>query len=441
MLAIPAAVGLFVWLLVTLVPHEHDHAARIVTMSLFILLLISWTVVLRRHGLRVLVRAGVFPNWCSADRYPRDEVELRQAVLDLRQRAGGGKYPSIVGGGWAFFLKRRGPPSPRVFTHNFKGIVPGETNRFYAGTTIHAVNKHFLRSGKTLASHPTMDFISIGSWVSCANHGNDGDALATPAIDTVTVLDMADNATRRVRYAEARRLFDTDFEGRFCVLDVSFNVVDNRTLQKRGLLVADAQSAADWLAPGAHLRLLFLGAAREYGIGLRWERPYDDDSHIDPHCCSRFCQFLQVDVFSAVCGCHEPMEKFNGKMPLYEANRWTPPIYPIMNLALIFSGLLNFEVMFKLDNVLDGYKLFKYSSNAIQMHQRVGGRSEIRYAKANSATTVFWDVSLRRRHFHRAFELLHHTLGVERVAIHPGKCGVRSTLPCSRVLVSDLETF
>jgi len=92
-------------------------------------------------------------------------------------------------------------------------------------------------------------------------------------------------------------------------------------LQKRGVVVKDAQSAADWLAPGASLRLLFLGAARNYAIGLRWEKPYDNEAHSDPHGCSRFCQFVQVDVFSVFCGWHEKMEKYTGKTSLYEANR------------------------------------------------------------------------------------------------------------------------
>jgi hypothetical protein len=213
-----------------------------------------------------------------------------------------------------------------------------------------------------------MDFISVGSWVSCANHGNDGGAQTISAINDVTILDMNSNSTRRVGYADARRQFDLDFENKLCILDVSFNVVENKTIQKRGIIVKDAQSAADWLAPRASLRLLFLGASRSYAIGLRWEPPYNDSTHRDPHCCSRFCQFIQVDVFSVVCGWHESMTKFDGKVSLYNANRWTPSIYPIMNIGLIFTGLLNFEIFFILPDALDGITLYKFTSAAIEMH-------------------------------------------------------------------------
>jgi len=435
-LAIPTSIGLMIWLVLTIVPHEDDHTVRIVLLSLAVLLLLAWTIGLRRHGIRVLIRAGAFPGWCMGDRYPHDELEFRQAVIDTKQRYN--RNPAVVGGGWGFFLKRRGPPAPRIFTHNFKGLLAGESNRFHAGTTIHAVNKHLLKSGKTLPSHPTMDFISLGSWVSCANHGNDGDSQTTNAIESVTILDMNTNATKRTGYFEARRLFDSDFEGKFCVLDVSFNDVDNRVVQKRGILVNDAQSAADWLAPGAALRLLFLGAARGYGIGLRWEKPYGHDTHPDPHCCSRVCQFVQVDVFSVFCGWHEKMEKYAGKTSLYEANHWTPSIYPIMNIGLIFTGILNFEIFFLLTQPLDGNTLFKLTSTVIKMHKRLGGRSEIRYASPGANTIVHWDISLRKQHFPAAFKLLYETLGVSQVAVHPGKCDVQDTAPCTRVPVSAL---
>jgi hypothetical protein len=439
-LAIPASIGLLTWLIfIVAPPSEDDHTVRVVVLAISVLMLVAWTAGLRRHGIRVLVRAGAFPALCKGDRYPHDELEFRQAVLDITKEKN--KIPAIVGSGWGFFLKRYGPSAPRIFTHNFKGPVAGESNRFHAGTTIYAVNKHILKTtGKTLPSHPTMDFISVGSWVSAGNHGNDGDAQTTNAIDTVTVLDMNSNVASRVGYLQARRLFDSDFEGKFAVLDVSLNSVENKLVQKRGILVKDAQSAADWLAPGAALRLLFVGAARDYGIGLRFENPYNDDTHSDPHCCSTICQFLQLDVLSVFGGWHERMDKYNGKCTLYQANRWTPAIFPIMNIGLILSGILNFEIFFRLPGALDGNTLFKFMSSAIRMHKKLGGRSEIRYGQPGANTVVHWDISLRRHQFPNAFNLLKNTLKVSTVAVHPGKCDVADTAPCQRVTISKLIT-
>lgn len=429
-LAVPAAIGLLTWLIVTSIPHEHRHSERIVMLTLAVLVLLAWTIGLRRHAYRVLIRAGAWPAWCRGDAFPHDELEFRQAVVDTKAR---GRWPTVVGGGWSFFLKRRGPPAPRIFTHRFSGEVsPG---RFRAGTTIAEVNKRLLKSGLTLPSHPTMDYISIGAWLAHPNHGNGGDAQTASAITDATVLDMETNTTQRIAYAQARKLFDERLE-RYAVLDVSFRAVPNELLQKRGILVRDAQSAADWLAPGAELRLLFLGAARDYAIGLRWERPYDQSSHRDPHVCSRFCQFFQVDICSIVLGWNEPMSKFNGKMTRYNANRWVPYIVPLFTIATILSGVKNFEIMFLLPEALSGNTLWRILSDAIQMHKTHGGRSEFRYGKPGAQTTVYWDLSMSRGHS-APFELLY-SLGVTRVAMHTGKFDVASTDPCTRVSMSTL---
>ena len=432
--AIPTALGLAVWLLASAIPHEHRHAGRIVTLTLVVMVLIAWTVALRRHATRVLIRAGAFPAWFGCDFYPHDELEFRQAVVDARDRTG--SLPALVGGGWGYFLKRQGPDGPRLFTHHFTGLVHGSTTRWRAGTTIAQVQRAFQKRNQSLPSHPTMDYISLGSWVACANHGNDGDLIKDNVIESATVLDMMNDQQTTLAYRAARQLFDSADGPRFCVMDVTFKPVPNRMLQKRALKVETAQDAADWLAPGAHLRLLFLGAARDYAIGLRWESPYDASAHTDPHFCSRLCTFLQIDVFAAIGGWHEPMQKYNGKTTLYEANRWTPPIFPLMTLAVVLAGIKNFEIFFKLETALDGDTLFRIVADAIAMHKELGGRSELRYATPSRNTRVCWDISLARG-FERPFAILA-ALGVRTVALHPGKYVVDSTAPCRRVAVSAL---
>ena len=437
-LAIPAVIALFVWLMVIVSDiGDESHAERIVLLTVAILVLIAWTVGLRRHAYRVLIRAGAFPAWCRGDRTPHDEVELRQAVVELKQLKG--RNPAIVGGGWAHFLKRYGAPAPRIFTHEFKGRLPNEPNRWRAGTTIAAVVKFYEKQGRTLECHPTMNYIAIGSWVSHCNHGNAGDASSGvhQSFDTITILDMNTNSTQRVDYKTVRQLFDSS-TNRYVVLDISFRTVAEKELQKRGILVSDPQSAAEWLKPGAALRVCFMGGARDYAIGLRWEKPYNDTTHRDPHCCSQFGQFLQADIMSIFCGWHEKMSRFGGKVNLTNANRWVPPIFPVMTIGVIWSGILNFEVFFKLAEPLNGNTLSRFILAAIDFHKSRGGRSEIRYGKPSAATVIHWDVSLRRRHFAAAFQFLADTLGVAECSVHPGKCDVSETAPLKRITCYEL---
>lgn len=405
---------------------EQDSTVGIVLATLTILALVAWTIGLRMHGNRVLIRSGAFPNWCSGDFHPCDELELRQAVVAAKEQFD--SLPFVVGSGWGFFLWRRGAPRPRIFTHHYSGL---DGKRWRAGTTIHQVQKHLKTAGRSLSNHPTMDFISLGSWISCHNHGNAGDTSAVEPIKEVTLLDMQNNTTETLSLAAARLKMDK-FNGRFAVLYVEIDSVPNETLQKRAIKINSPQAAADWLAPGAALRLLFLGAARSYAIGLRWEEPYDDSTHHDPHVCSRFCQFLQVDVCSAVGGWHEPLSRYNSKSTRVYANRWMPPIFPVMTLAVVLGGVMNFELFFKLDDVLTGITLHRLVEAAIAMHKKLGGRSEIRYGPPSSSTIVYWDISLSKG-FEAPFRLVYDELGVERVALHPGKFHALETIPCRRV--------
>jgi hypothetical protein len=436
-LAIPASIGFFVWLVVAAASNAEDNAVLIGVLSGAIVLLITWTVILRTHRFRVLIRSRTFPALCRGDAAPSDELELRQFVNDCVRK--NGRPPSVVGGGWGFFLKRHGPPAPRLFTHNFVGQHHTNTIMWKAGTTIARIQKHFKKQGQTLPHFPTMDFISIGSWIACANHGNLGDA--SPPIEDVVVstvvLDMMSNTTKTLYYREARTLFDSKDAYKYMILYVEFASVSDVLIQKRGIIVNDEASAAEWLQPGAKLRMLFLGAARDYAIGLRWEAPYSNTNHRDPHFGTLCCGWFQIDLCSVVCGWHESMNVYDGKMLLSDANRWTPPIFPVMNILLICSGLRNFEILVPLGKVLDAATFSRLVKELIQMHKRLGGRCEIRYSKLQADTLLYLDFSLSRG-FDKPFRLLYDRFGVRRVSLHPGKWDALSTAPCERVSVSAL---
>lgn len=438
-LAIPAAIGLFVWFVVVVQPHhEQDHSLTIVLLAVACMVLVFYTIASRNHRFRVLIRNGAFPCASWGDAYPTTVEELRHAAADVLMR--NGRVPVVVGGGWGAYLRREGPKPPRIWTHRFKGRVEGAPNTWKGGTTIAAVNKALLARGQTLAVHPTMDYISIGAWVATASHGNGGDASEGDAgvFDGIELLDMRKDSIDIVSYQVARKRFNSARQRDFCVLSITFVPVPNIDVQKRGIVVDSPEAASEWLKPGAINRLLFLGAARTYAIGLRWERPYNDTKHRDPHFCSRFCLFFQIDVCSAVCGYHESMEKFNGKTTLHEANKWIPHIFPIMSVAVVCAGVKNFEIFFRLDEALNGNILHSFLKAAIAMHRRIGGRSEIRYGRPAASTMIFWDISLSK-HFKEPFKLLADVLNVEACALHPGKYTDLLTTPLVRYSSVELE--
>ena len=434
-LGIPSIIGIgiyaFIYAINDVIENTSPPEMRAVIYSSLVLsILILFLIILlpRLHDFRLQVRVGAFPSFyrfccfgCCGEFAPTTEDKFKEIVYKLYRRHGN-KMPSIIGGGWGYFLNRRSATSPRVFTHRFKSASPRGKHVYYSGITIAHVNSELAKQGLTLPACPTMQYISIASWVSCACHGNEGDlgGGTNAAIASVRVADMAtpDSQDQILTFEQARTLFEKQ-PTTFVIIDVEFAPLRNDDVYKRAFLVNSAQTAADWLSPGAQLRVLFFGAARDEAIAIRWTRDNPNKKfHRDPHFCSRMCLFLQTDVFSAVCGWREPLANFNSVMTLREANTWVPFLPPIFVVTAVCSGHRNFELFFKLD-VVDGIELNKFVREAIKMHQSFGGRSEVRYGELSSRM-IHWDLSLTHA-FDQPFLLLKRLFKLESVALHPGK--------------------
>lgn len=440
-LSIPASIALFIWAVT-----QHSDTARLVLGIALSLAFLTWVIYLRLHGPRVLMRAGAWPAFGRGDFFPTTELQLTVAVADVVRRTG--RPPRIVGSGWGFFLQRSGPPGPRIFMHAFKGLQPDKSGkRFRSGSTIFAVQKHFLSQKPSVCfkTHPTMDYISIGSWFSAGNHGNGGSPAgrSSDALKDARVLDMTTGLIDIVEYSEIRSRFDGSDSYKYCLLDCEFhNLVVDSDVQKRCIVVDSPEAAAAWLDPTQELRLLFLGAARDVGLGIQWGPLYGTDYHPgrDPHFGSRLCQFLQVDVCSAIGGWYESdsyevdgvkyLKQFTGVTRRSQANRWVPTVWPIQTIAVVVGGIRNFEVFFRLNAALDGTTLWRFVQSMIAIHKAHGGRSEIRHGAVNSVVCL--DVSLSSN-FNAPFKLLKQEFGVKQVALHIGKFSALSTAPCKRV--------
>ena len=434
-LAIPGLAAIciysFIRVLEDVIEDTSPPEVRTVVYSLLvvsILILLLLILLPRLHDFRLQVRVGAFPSFyrfccfgCCGEFAPTTEDTFKEIVYKLYRRHGK-IMPRIIGGGWRYFLNRRSATSPRVFTHRFKGASPRGKHVYYSGSTIAHVNSELAKQGLTLPACPTMQYISIASWISCACHGNEGDlgGGTNSAIASVRVADTANPVPQDqiLTFEQARMLFEKQ-PSTLVIIDVGFAPLRNDDVYKRAFLVNSAQTAADWLSPGAQLRVLFFGAARDEAIGIRWTRENPNTTfHRDPHCCSRMCLFLQTDVFSAWWGWREPLSNFNSVTTLREANKWIPFLPPLFVVAAVCSGHRNFEIFFKLDNV-DGIELYKFFREAIKMHQSFAGRSEVRYGELSSRM-IHWDLSMNHD-FDQPFLLLKRLFKLDAVCLHPGK--------------------
>lgn len=396
-------------------------------------LCIVYTLLMRLHGSQVLVRAGRWPTLCQTSRFPKTPKQAVAACEALQREHG--YPPAVVGGAWAFYLYRKMVKPNCIFTHRMRGLLDKTNDEWAAGSTIREVLDYYSQQksdynpdGLTLSTHPTMEYITIGAWFATASHGNGGDGAlgSSKTMRVAYVYDMTSNTGEYVDYLRLRLIFD-DVAKRtqWIVLKVQFqNLIDNVRVQKKGIIVKDPASAADWLEDNSRLRLCFMGAAREYALGLRWQDCcYDQkeaDLHLDPHFCSRVCTFLQVDVFSAIVGWHEPMSLYQGSSTYLNANRWMPSLLPIMSTVVALTGYLNTEIYFQLPKALDGSTLWRMIQALITIHKQHGGRSEIRYGKKRSKTPVFLDISMQKG-FRDIFQMLKREFGVTKAALHIGK--------------------
>lgn len=392
-------------------------------------------------SLRVGVKTGrVFGLCCDRRKLVLPACDVRE-LMDLLRR----HVPRdtarlrVIGSGWGFFLKRGWTQAPRdfnLYTHNFRGQISSsgaDDGLWRAGTTVRDLHGHVARSGLVLPSQPTMDDITLGSWVAAGNHGNGGDASggSSKVFAEIHVVDIRrlDVAPQVMTYKQARFLFDKMPQAKFsCVVAVRLatTLPRDEDLHQVGLFipVRDRSVGAEakvrrWLADGAVLRVLFVGGAKTHATGIRWQRePGYLQEHRNPHCCSRCARYCQADICSVVCGCGcGDTEAAYAAVELYSsANRWTPPMLPIYLLSTLCAGVYNCEFIFNwpdIDRFCHGFLMKLHD-----LHRRHGGRSELRYSGANKS--VFLDVAMRKRHFGKVADILR-SYKITDVALHAGK--------------------
>lgn len=373
---------------------------------------------------QTLLRAGAYPSFCGGV-FPTTEDDLRAEVKRIVEESG--KPPVIVGSGWSFFLNRRAPARHRIYLQEFNQRVSDTT--WQCGATAGSVCNQLKKINLTLSSRPTLDDVTLGSWIAANGHGNSSTLAGgtSSTFQEVRVLDMLSDNVLTLPGKGVKGLFEGPESYKYCVLTCKLKPVYNGVVKMKGIEVRDAASAATWLSPTSQLRVLFLGAARSYGIGVLWnpstEAELQTSHHVNPHFCSRVCFYIQIDTFSAILGWHEPMSKYDGHSTLHNANRWSYWGWPLgigfAQLGIVLSHLQNFEI-FYVKSGLDGDYLWTLTQTLIDLHKRFGGRCELRVATEGVLNIVHVDMALNVSKSKFVFDILY-DLGVREAALHRGK--------------------
>ena len=387
-------------------------------LSWWFLLLLIPLIILRLDCVRVRIRTL---RWCG--RSPKDRKSMIKACSDEKV--------TVVGQGWHFFLQGKTPSNKVVFTQNFcKSYIKGKTTYYPCGMTIGALAKEMKKEGKAFWSMPSYENISVGAWIMDWNHGSQGDKgeSSDHAFDMVDYLDNY-NETHQVEYSNINR------DKIKCLLGVSINVDKmnkNIIYEKSAMIVNTKGDMEKWLQPCVQ-RVLFIG--RE-NIGVVWRETNkkgvswcqsccSKQLHRDPHLCSRFCLWFQIDPLNYVddCGCcnlfncfREKTDRYGSIVETYHINRLVPYIATVMTVFTCYT--YNFEIFVDLDKKENTVgERTKFLHKLVQQLSNIkSGRFEIRYG----SRFLFIDVSVKKSKFEEPFIILQE-LGVKEYALHKGK--------------------
>ena len=405
-------------------------------------------------GARARILSGNSPFGCF--RAPRTPEQFADQLCETWMATG--RRPSVVGSGWGWFIGRA-RARDAVYTHKLKGRT-GEFS-FLAGTELRSVEVALRKAhGRTFWSTPTMQRISIGSWLARSCHGNSGAAgkpssyaAARVLVVDLTTLQAARAGPRWLDYATIKHELDAR-PGQHAIAAVEFEPermpVDFWLQKRRADVTPDpftaSQGLREWLASEAVLRVLFFGAARrDLAIGVVYV-PFDPEEdapdvrreccgccgrtipHVDPHDCSAACMSMQLDTCSLVCGWHEAAKRsWRGIIKLSDANAFSPdPSWLGFPIIALLSGTVNFELIFVLPQLVaptprsQELRVQKLCNALFAVYRRVWGRSELRMGSLDKGL-VFVDCVARERDAAAIVAAITPHAHAGTVALHDGK--------------------
>jgi hypothetical protein len=453
LLLAPLLTGAFVGLLVAFLLEE-DNPWRWFGLLAGAAVALLLRLRLAAAGARARILSGNSPFGCF--RAPRSPEEFAEELCATWMATG--RRPTVVGSGWGWFIGRA-RARDAVFTHKLRGRI-GEFS-FLAGTELRSVEVALRKAhGRTFWSTPTMQRISIGSWLARSCHGNSGAAgkpssyaAARVLVVDLTTLHAARAGARWLDYATIKHELDAR-PGQHAVAAVEFEPermpVDFWLQKRRTDVVPDpfvaCQGLREWLAPDAVLRVLFFGAARrDLAIGVVYA-PFDPEEdapdvrreccgccgrmvpHVDPHDCSAACMSMQLDTCSLVCGWYETAKRsWRGIIKLSDANAFSPdPSWLGFPIVALLSGTVNFEFIFVLPQLVaptprsQELRVQKLCNALFGVFRKTWGRSELRMGSLDKGL-VFVDCIARERDAAAIVAAIKPHAHAGTVALHDGK--------------------
>ena len=324
------------------------------------------------------------------------------------------QYTTIVGGGWSFFLNKRG--AARAVLDTRRGFIGDDW--WWSGTTIGEVQSHLVKRGQTLSSHPSVLSGTLGGWLFSNSHGSGG-TLWTPQFVRARVHDQD---TGDMLEVEPKRFFNprtpTADQRRYVIHAVKLAHVPNTLCKRTAFRLFTRDDANSFLTTPSYLRLLMIG--RRGTLGLLWTPTFEQPTPS----ISKQRLWFQADVLStwqSASGDNwgwpmEPYEQWTSVVSLAQANDFA--IAPIPLFGILAFGYRNFELFVDRAPTPD---LIVRLCRRIEACLEEGGRCELRCGRSRVFLDFACPMSLLPS------DLVRHVcdeVGLVPIFLHKGKAQI-----------------
>lgn len=376
----------------------------------------------RLHSQRINMRAAL--NICARGQRPKTLEEFTSLCLEK-------KY-TVVGSGWASYLNRKKYRNCLFTSQLNKRVMRNNTYTWETGASIGQIMKELQKENKTLSRYPSMEWVTLGGWISTWSHGHPGTDKLTPPVKEATVLNTMTRQVSTFDWSNFMRLFEQKNRTNV-VLTMTVNPIDDFAVERIARPLVTEADTRWWLNTESVGRLIFVGSRG--ALGLVWKRT--DEEPVQTYNVGVFGQWWSIDINSYL-NCDTSLKKVartlnsdRGKyQTLSRAMQVVPNLMGEYMLLPILLGIYNFEVYVNIRNVT----FATFLQNIVGFHTMHGGRSELRLYGHIGILAIDWAV-----HYSKVREVFEFMARNEynTVALHWGKKMV-DVEPCTKVKLIDL---
>ena len=320
--------------------------------------------------------------------------------------------PIVVGGGWSFWLQKTVPEGNIVFLN-----MTGEKteNVWFAGTKLKDVIETLKVRGLTLSGIPSIDDITLGSWVFSQSHGTGG-SLWVPSISNVTVYDWT---TQQIKTVSKKRYFNSTYsieeQRRYVILEVEIIPIKNELCKTVVFDIHSEEETSRFFFEESYLRAIFVSS--NASICILWCPTTEQESYF-----SLIPLWLWTSVPLVFNNARwyllYPKHLFS-KVQLLSSAHMFVSSGPVPLFSTLFSYMFtNFEVF--VETNATPRKLFEFCKKLEELfRKKIKGRCEIR----GSTKKLFLDFAVKTKDIESIFNLIHDVLGGS-LSLHKGKVQV-----------------